>query len=180
MTIILHFISSVAVTVATTDGGHNALMANDYETVKQRIIASVFNRRNATGDVEESYVCHLKIWEIEGGHDKSRYILLARECAFQLSFPIYLKQHHYVETNTGTALIHKSRLNPNGTFSVGKTWNIAELHAVEVVNVSTQSMSCIKALMPLYSHWKSISHFFELMYGKVKASQTKIDFSTQL
>lgn len=44
------------------------------------------------------------------------------------------------ESRNGLPLIHKSRLNPNGTFSVGKTWTISELHAVEVVNVCMLSI----------------------------------------
>lgn len=36
----------------------------------------------------------------------------------------------------GDAFIHKSKENSNGTFSVGKTWKLSELRAVEVVGVS--------------------------------------------
>ena len=49
----------------------------DYEDVRRRIISTVFTRRNAAGNMEESYVAHLKIWEIEGGNDKARYIILS-------------------------------------------------------------------------------------------------------
>jgi hypothetical protein len=50
----------------------------DQDEVRQRIIASVFGRRNS-GGVEESYVSHLKIWEdTEDGTEKPRYILLSR------------------------------------------------------------------------------------------------------
>lgn len=48
---------------------------------RQRIIASVFSRRNAEGNLEEAYVSHIKIWEdagAEGGGRKPRYILLSR------------------------------------------------------------------------------------------------------
>lgn len=48
---------------------------------RQKIIASVFSRRNATGNLEETYVSHVKIWEDagpEGGGRKPRYILLSR------------------------------------------------------------------------------------------------------
>jgi Exocyst complex component SEC3 N-terminal PIP2 binding PH len=36
----------------------------------------------------------------------------------------------------GDGFIHKSKENSNGTFSVGKTWKLSELRAVEVVSVS--------------------------------------------
>ncbi|CAA7268018.1 unnamed protein product [Cyclocybe aegerita] len=84
---------------------------------RQRIISSVFSRRNAAGNLEETYVSHVKIWEDAGeaGGRKPRYILLS-------------------QANNGTGFIHKSKLNTNGTFSVGKTWRLAELQGVQVVN----------------------------------------------
>lgn len=51
------------------------------EEQRQKIIDSVFSRRNASGDLEETYVSHVKIWEDpgpEGGGKKPRYILLSR------------------------------------------------------------------------------------------------------
>ncbi|RDB28442.1 Exocyst complex component 1 [Hypsizygus marmoreus] len=85
---------------------------------RQNIIASVFSRRNAMGNLEETYVSHVKIWEDagpEGGGRKPRYILLS-------------------QANNGSGFIHKSKLNTNGTFSVGKTWRLPELRAIQVVN----------------------------------------------
>ncbi|KAJ4485946.1 exocyst complex component Sec3-domain-containing protein [Lentinula aciculospora] len=84
---------------------------------KQRIIDSVFSRRNAAGSLEETYVSHVKIWEDagpEGGGRKPRYILLS-------------------QASNGTGFLHKSKLNTNGTFSVGKTWRLAELRAISVI-----------------------------------------------
>lgn len=40
-----------------------------------------------------------------------------------------------VEAGSRSGFIHKSKLNNNGSFSVGKTWNLAELRGVEVVTV---------------------------------------------
>ncbi|KAI0249489.1 exocyst complex component Sec3-domain-containing protein [Lactifluus subvellereus] len=89
----------------------------DSDSIRQRIISSVFNRRNASSGSKETYVSHVKIWE-DGGPEadlKPRYILLAR-------------------SSDGDGFIHKSKMNSNGTFSVGKTWKLHELRAVEVVN----------------------------------------------
>ncbi|KAH7334432.1 exocyst complex component SEC3 N-terminal PIP2 binding PH-domain-containing protein, partial [Rhizoctonia solani] len=36
-------------------------------------------------------------------------------------------------SNNGKGFIHKSKRNNNGTFSVGKTWKLEELQAVEVL-----------------------------------------------
>ena len=43
---------------------------------------------------------------------------------------------HQLSTDAASGpLVHKSRLNTNGTFSVGKTWGIKELHGIEAINV---------------------------------------------
>ncbi|KAJ7630772.1 exocyst complex component sec3 subunit [Roridomyces roridus] len=85
---------------------------------KERIIESVFSRRNANGVLEESYVSHVKIWEdagAEGGGRKPRYILLS-------------------QASNGNGFLHKSKLNTNGSYSVGKTWRLAELRGLQVIN----------------------------------------------
>lgn len=51
----------------------------DNDRARQRIIASVFDKRNAGADVQESYVAHIKIWEDSDGQGKKpRYILISR------------------------------------------------------------------------------------------------------
>ncbi|KAI6108443.1 exocyst complex component Sec3-domain-containing protein [Pisolithus croceorrhizus] len=89
----------------------------DNDHTRQRIISSVFDKRNAGASVQESYVAHVKIWEDtgEGQGKKPRYILLSR-------------------ASDSTGFVHKSKLNTNGSFSVGKTWRLAELRGIEVVN----------------------------------------------
>lgn len=89
----------------------------DIEEQRQNIIASVFARRSASGS-DENYVAHIKIWEDagpEGGGRKPRYILLS-------------------QASNGTGYMHKSKLNTNGTYSVGKTWRIQELRGIQVSN----------------------------------------------
>ncbi|KAJ3524302.1 hypothetical protein NM688_g8587 [Phlebia brevispora] len=87
------------------------------DSVRQRIVSSVFSKLNAAGH-QESYASHVKIWEDvppdEGGK-KARYIILAR-------------------SSNGKGFIHKSKLNSNGSFSVGKTWKLEELRGIEVIN----------------------------------------------
>jgi hypothetical protein len=49
----------------------------------------------------------------------------------------------------GEGLIHKSKMNSNGSFSVGKTWKLNELRGVEVTDVSCTFVSWIHcALTP--------------------------------
>jgi hypothetical protein len=51
----------------------------DFESVRQRIIASVFSKRSPNGDLDETYIAHVKIWEDAGPEGaKPRYILLSR------------------------------------------------------------------------------------------------------
>ncbi|TDL28196.1 hypothetical protein BD410DRAFT_350073 [Rickenella mellea] len=98
-----------------------ALTMADPDSTRERIIASVFSRRNAAGNLEETYVGHVKILENDGTEQdlqKQRYILLS-------------------ETNTGSGFLHKAKLNSNKTFSVGKTWVLSELRGVEVTNPLT-------------------------------------------
>ncbi|KAF7967554.1 hypothetical protein HWV62_33929 [Athelia sp. TMB] len=87
----------------------------DPDSIRQRIIASVFTRQSANGTPEDTYVGHIKIREDDGGGMKARYILLSL-------------------SNSGVGVIHKSKLNTNGSFSVGKTWPLPELRAIEVVS----------------------------------------------
>jgi len=47
----------------------------------------------------------------------------------------YQPDHHTTVTRAGPARIHKSKANPNGTFSIGKTWNIEDLRGLEVLSV---------------------------------------------
>ncbi|TEB38979.1 exocyst protein [Coprinellus micaceus] len=84
----------------------------DIEEQRQKIISSVFSRR------DEVYVGHIKIWEDagpEGGGRKPRYILIS-------------------QSTNGTGYMHKSKLNTNGSYSVGKTWRISELRGLQVLN----------------------------------------------
>lgn len=61
----------------------------DNDRARQRIVASVFDKRNAAADVLEAYVAHIKIWEDagEGQGKKPRYILLSRPCSPPPSLP---------------------------------------------------------------------------------------------
>ncbi|KAH7106760.1 exocyst complex component Sec3-domain-containing protein [Auriculariales sp. MPI-PUGE-AT-0066] len=88
----------------------------DSASARQRMISSLFSQGGTRPD--ETYVVHLKIWEDTDGQAgqtgaKARFIIIASD-------------------SRGSALIHKSKENSNGTFSVGKTWKIEELRGFEV------------------------------------------------
>ncbi|KAL4241693.1 SEC3 family protein [Abortiporus biennis] len=89
----------------------------DNDSIRQRIISSALARRKVEGSAE-TYVAHIKIWEDAGPDDgggKARYIILT-------------------QTDYGTGFIHKSKLNANGSFSVGKSWKLQDLKGVELLS----------------------------------------------
>ncbi|GJJ15524.1 hypothetical protein Clacol_009802 [Clathrus columnatus] len=91
--------------------------------IKAKIIASVFTKRSPP----ETYICHVKIWEdTEDGTRKPRYLLLSRN-------------------STDDGFIHKSKMNTNGTFSIGKTWRLIELRAVEVTDPNNFTLTLGRA-----------------------------------
>lgn len=93
-------------------------------TVRDRIIRSLFSDKDETGTTLESYITHVRIFEdvqypsqpppepTPAENLKERYILLS------------------VKKN-GRVRMHKSRANDNGTFQIGKTWNLDDLQKVQ-------------------------------------------------
>jgi len=81
-------------------------------------------------------VAHIKIWEDagpEGGGRKPRYILLSGK--YNICTALDVDIDIALESSNGSAFIHKSKLNSNGTFSVGKTWRLPEVRAIQVAIV---------------------------------------------
>lgn len=119
-------------------------MADD--SIRQTIIATVFSKLNAQGH-QETYVSHVKIWEDvtpEEGGKKPRYILLSRMYDQPAVSPLSFTLTPPPGSSDGSGLIHKSKRNTNGSFSVGKTWKLRDLRAVEVSNVRP-IWSCVRS-----------------------------------
>ncbi|KAG1784128.1 exocyst complex component Sec3-domain-containing protein [Suillus placidus] len=109
---------------------------SDHDHTKQRIIASVFDKRNSGAAILETYVGHIKIWE-DSGEDsgkKPRYILLS-------------------QGSDGSGFLHKSKLNTNGSFSVGKTWKLSELRGMEVLNPTSFNITLARTYK-----WQTENH----------------------
>ncbi|KIX04199.1 uncharacterized protein Z518_07753 [Rhinocladiella mackenziei CBS 650.93] len=94
-----------------------------FEDEKRRIIESCFNKRDPDGMQLESYITHVRVLE-DGSYPssppppdspeankKNRVILVAVR-------------------RSGKVRVHKARENANGTFSIGKTWNLDELSTI--------------------------------------------------
>ncbi|KAK4960791.1 hypothetical protein LTR28_004918, partial [Elasticomyces elasticus] len=104
-------------------GGMNR--AERFEDEKRRIVQSCFSKLDASGlELAESYITHLRIQEDSAypssppppdslpENKKPRIIVIAVR-------------------STGRVRMHKARENNNGSFSIGKTWNLEELSAIE-------------------------------------------------
>ncbi|KAK5167004.1 uncharacterized protein LTR77_007733 [Saxophila tyrrhenica] len=98
--------------------------AEKFEDEKRRIVESCFSKLDQSGQLAESYITHIRVQE-DGQHPSSppppdsapdskkpRLIIIAVR-------------------STGRVRMHKARENNNGSFSIGKTWNLEELSAIE-------------------------------------------------
>lgn len=101
-----------------------ASRAERFEDEKRRIIESCFSKVDANGQLSESYITHIRIQE-DSVHPSSP--------APPDSPPENRKPRLIIIAvrSTGRVRMHKARENNNGSFSIGKTWNLEELSAIE-------------------------------------------------
>lgn len=98
--------------------------AQKFEDEKRRIISSCFSKVDADGSLAEQYITHCRVLE-DGMHPsqppppdahqdqkKARVILVAVR-------------------KSGRVRVHKARENANGSYSIGKTWNLDDLQQIE-------------------------------------------------
>lgn len=145
-------------------------MASQPPSTKQDIIASLFSKRAVEdGNLEESYISHVKIFEDdgEGGGVKARYLTLSG-ASLSASFsplapacPLHLYGYlsageadgcpfvlgWVTAARSGRCFVHKAKRNSNGTFSKGKTWNLEDLRVLEVVDVRNSLSELLRALL---------------------------------
>ncbi|KAJ4306015.1 hypothetical protein N0V88_000807 [Collariella sp. IMI 366227] len=113
--------------------GRDVSRAERFEDEKRRIIDSCFSKRDEDGSALETYITHIKITEFQASptgppppsarvpqHQKPRVIIVAVR-------------------KSGRVRVHKSKENPNGTFSIGKTWFLDDLAAIESFTSPTAS-----------------------------------------
>ncbi|PLW50744.1 hypothetical protein PCASD_00689 [Puccinia coronata f. sp. avenae] len=93
----------------------------DFDLIRSSIISSLFSphSKGSAGQTGQTYISHCKTWEDVSatGERKPRYILLAVAA-------------------TARVYLHKSKRNTNGSFSIGKTWDIIDLRSVELIDES--------------------------------------------
>ncbi|KAF5024799.1 hypothetical protein F66182_3115 [Fusarium sp. NRRL 66182] len=102
-----------------------ATRAERFEDEKRRIIDTCFNKKDVDGSLLETYITHIRITEYSsypttppppqartGDVQKPRIIIVAVR-------------------KSGRVRLHKSKENANGSFSIGKTWNLDDLSRIE-------------------------------------------------
>ncbi|KAI0017943.1 exocyst complex component Sec3-domain-containing protein [Xylariomycetidae sp. FL0641] len=104
--------------------GRDMTRAERFEEEKKRIVDSCFNKKDVDGSLLETYITHIRITEysshpsgpappeLRSQSEKPRVIIVAVR-------------------KSGRVRMHKSKENANGTFSIGKTWDLNDLTAIE-------------------------------------------------
>ncbi|KAK4190915.1 putative exocyst complex component 1 [Podospora australis] len=105
--------------------GREMNRAERFEDEKRRIIESCFNKRDDDGSFLETYITHIKITEFQT-YPTSPPPPNARSPQTEKPRVIIVAVR-----KSGRVRVHKSKENPNGTFSIGKTWFLDDLTAIE-------------------------------------------------
>ncbi|SPO21773.1 related to Exocyst complex component Sec3 [Ustilago trichophora] len=112
-------------------GGGGAAAASSAQNKTKDLFNAALQARNP----HNAYIAHLKIWEElaqEGGAEaaassgttkKARYLILA------------------VQKDTGKVTINKAKRNANGSFSIGKDWDLNTLREVHVMQPDVFSIT---------------------------------------
>ncbi|CAK7564323.1 MAG: hypothetical protein SEPTF4163_002212 [Sporothrix epigloea] len=106
-------------------GGRDLGRAERFEDEKRRVIESCFNKRDDDGSIIETYITHIRINEYSS-HPTSPPPPQSRTPQSEKHRVIIVAVR-----KSGRVRVHKSKENPNGTFSIGKTWDLNELLAIE-------------------------------------------------
>ncbi|KAH7161547.1 exocyst complex component Sec3-domain-containing protein [Dactylonectria macrodidyma] len=108
-------------------GGPSAAInrAERFEDEKRRIVDSCFNKKDVDGSLLETYITHIRIVEYSS-YPSSPPPPQARTPETQKPRAIIVAVR-----KSGRVRMHKSKENANGTFSIGKTWNLDDLSHIE-------------------------------------------------
>ncbi|KAK1579809.1 exocyst complex component Sec3 [Colletotrichum navitas] len=99
--------------------------AQRFEDEKRRIIESCFTKKDVDGSLLETYITHIRITEYSS-HPTSPPPPQARTPETQKPRVIIVAVR-----KSGRVRMHKTKENANGSFSIGKTWNLDDLSAIE-------------------------------------------------
>ncbi|KAI8628814.1 exocyst complex component Sec3-domain-containing protein [Xylariaceae sp. FL1651] len=110
--------------------GRDMSRAEKFEEEKRRIVESCFSKKDTDGSIMETYITHIRIAEY-GAHPTSP------------PPPEYRKESEKPRViivavrKSGRVRMHKSKENANGSFSIGKTWDLNDLTAIESFTATT-------------------------------------------
>ncbi|WYZ37797.1 hypothetical protein EsH8_II_001303 [Colletotrichum jinshuiense] len=99
--------------------------AQRFEDEKRRIIESCFIKKDVDGSLLETYITHIRITEYSS-YPTSPPPPQARTPEAQKPRIIVVAVR-----KSGRVRMHKTKENANGSFSIGKTWNLDDLSAIE-------------------------------------------------
>ncbi|KAJ4160399.1 hypothetical protein NW754_003523 [Fusarium falciforme] len=102
-----------------------ASRAERFEDEKRRIIESCFNKKDVDGSLHETYITHIRITEFSS-YPTTPPPPQARTPDVQKPRIIIVAVR-----KSGRVRMHKSKENANGSFSIGKTWNLDDLSRIE-------------------------------------------------
>ncbi|KAJ5278869.1 hypothetical protein N7478_004241 [Penicillium angulare] len=105
-------------------GDGSATRAERFEDEKKRIIQSCYSKKDTDGTLVESYITHVRIVE-DSAHPSAP--------APPTSAPENKKPRVIIVSvrRSGRVRMHKARENNDGTFSIGKTWMLDDLSAIQ-------------------------------------------------
>ncbi|GAW13941.1 hypothetical protein ANO14919_033330 [Xylariales sp. No.14919] len=110
--------------------GRDMSRAEKFEEEKRRIVESCFNKKDTDGSIIETYITHIRITEY-GSHPTSPPPPENRRDSEKPRVIIVSVR------KSGRVRMHKSKENANGTFSIGKTWDLNDLTAIESFTAPT-------------------------------------------
>ncbi|KAJ4371235.1 hypothetical protein N0V83_004452 [Neocucurbitaria cava] len=98
--------------------------ADRFDDERRRITESCFAKVDEQGQLQESYITHIRVQE-DGAYPQSPAPPTSSASNKKVRIIMISVR------NTGRVKLHKARENANGTFSIGKSWSMEELSAVE-------------------------------------------------
>ncbi|KAI0408457.1 exocyst complex component Sec3-domain-containing protein [Xylaria palmicola] len=110
--------------------GRDMSRAEKFEEEKRHIIESCFNKKDTDGSIIETYITHIRITEY-GSHPTSPPPPESRRDSEKPRVIIVSVR------KSGRVRMHKSKENANGSFSIGKTWDLNDLTAIESFTAPT-------------------------------------------
>ncbi|KAI0200944.1 exocyst complex component Sec3-domain-containing protein [Astrocystis sublimbata] len=104
--------------------GREMNRAERFEEEKRRIVESCFNKKDTDGSVIETYITHIRITEFASYPVSPPPPEHRRESEKPRVIIVSVRK-------SGRVRMHKSKENANGTFSIGKTWDLNDLTTIQ-------------------------------------------------